>query len=86
MICYQAPIGIKVVEKKRMYFFSATPGPANGPQKNIGTLLCPIGSDKLEGSLRSNHSGLTTRAEANNGNAWDYIVRECNGLPTKKRV
>ena len=35
--------------------------------------------------MRSNHSGLTTRAEAKNGTAWDFIVRECNGLPTKLR-
>ena len=60
LIRYQAPIRIKVI-------VFATPGPESGPQKNIGTLLCPKGCYKIKGSKRANHSGLMTRADHKKG-------------------
>ncbi len=47
--------------------FLTTPGPLSGPQKNIGTLSCPMGFDKIKGSKRANHSGLMTRADLEKG-------------------
>ena len=40
-----------------------TPGPKIGPQKNIGTLLCPMGCYKTQGLKNTSHRGLTTRAD-----------------------
>ena len=59
------------------------PGPKNGPQKIIGTLSCPMGCDKIQGSLRANHSGLMTRADHEKGHPPGFNIRECNGVPTK---
>ena len=53
MICQQAPIRIKANEKSK---FTA-PGPKDGPQKNIGTLSCPRGYNKIAGSLRPTIAG-----------------------------
>ena len=33
---------------KQPSFFFAAPGPESGPQKNIGTLSCPMGCDKIK--------------------------------------
>jgi hypothetical protein len=44
-------------------FFFVTPGPIIGPQKNIGTLSCPMGCYKTQGSKSASHRGLTTRAD-----------------------
>ncbi len=44
-------------------FFLMAPGPIIGPQKNIGTLLCPRGCYKIQGSKSASHRGLTTRAD-----------------------
>ena len=40
-----------------------TPGPKVGPQKIIGTLLCPMGCYKTQGLKKASHRGLTTRAD-----------------------
>jgi hypothetical protein len=45
-----------------LLIFLTTPGPLSGPQKNIGTLSCPMGYDKIKGSKRANHCRLMTRA------------------------
>ena len=52
-ICYQAPIGIKADEKKQIH----RPWSISGPQKNIGTLSCPKGCNKISGSLRPTIAG-----------------------------
>jgi len=52
---------------KQPFFFFAAPGPKSGPQKNIGTLSCPMGCDKIKGSKRANHCGLMTRADLEKG-------------------
>ncbi|MGD8981952.1 MAG: hypothetical protein PVF42_10210, partial [Desulfobacterales bacterium] len=52
--------------------FLKAPGPESGPQKNIGTLSCPMGCDKIKGSKGVNHFGLMTRA--------DHIKRHPPGL------
>ena len=65
------------------FLFLATPGPLYGPQKNIGTLSCPMGCDKIKGSKRANHSGLMTRADHKKGYPPGFCLRECNGVPTK---
>jgi hypothetical protein len=52
---------------KQTFFFFATPGPESGPQKNIGTLSCPMGFDKIKGSKRSNHRGFMTEADHEKG-------------------
>ena len=44
-------------------FFFPTPGPIIGPQKNIGTLLCPMVCYKTQGLKNASHRGLTTRAD-----------------------
>ena len=43
--------------------FLMTPGPKIGPQKNIGSLLCPMGCYKTQGLKTASHRGLTTRAD-----------------------
>ena len=48
--------------KEKANFF-VTPGPVIGPQKNIGTLLCPMGCYKTQGLKNASHRGLTTRAD-----------------------
>jgi hypothetical protein len=48
--------------KEKANFF-ATPGPVVGPQKNIGTLSCPRGCYKIQGSKSASHRGLITRAD-----------------------
>ena len=63
--------------------FLTTPGPLSGPQKNIGTLSCPMGCDKIKGSKRANHCGLMTRADHKKGHPAGFCLRECNGVPTK---
>ena len=63
--------------------FLTTPGPLSGPQKNIGTLSCPMGCDKIKGSKRANHCGLMTRADHKKGHPPGFCLRECNGVPTK---
>ena len=50
-----------------LLIFLSTPGPESGPQKNIGTLSCPMGCDKIKGSKRANHFGLMTRADHKKG-------------------
>jgi hypothetical protein len=52
---------------KQPSFFFTTPGPLSGPQKNIGTLSCPMGCDKIKGSKRANHCGFMTRADHKKG-------------------
>ncbi len=52
---------------KQPSFFFTTPGPLSGPQKNIGTLSCPMGYDKIKGSKWANHRGLMTRADHKKG-------------------
>ena len=64
-------------------FFFMTPGPKIGPQKNIGTLLCPMGSYKTQGLKNASHRGLTTRADHEKRHPLDFCLRECNGVPTK---
>jgi len=51
------------LEAPQPSFFLMTPGPIIGPQKNIGTLLCPRGCFKTQGSKSASHRGLTTRAD-----------------------
>jgi len=68
---------------KQPSFFFTTPGPESGPQKNIGTLSCPMGCDKIKGSNRANHRGLMTRADHKKDIRLDFRLRECNGVPTK---
>ena len=63
--------------------FLKTPGPESGPQKNIGTLSCPMGCDKIKGSKKANHRGLMTRADHKKDIRLDFPLRECNGVPTK---
>jgi len=70
---------------KQPFFFFTTPGPLSGPQKNIGTLSCPMGCDKIKGSKRANHCGLMTRADHKKGHPPGFCLRECNGVPTKKK-
>ena len=64
-------------------FFFMTPGPKIGPQKNIGTLLCPMGSYKTQGLKNASHRGLTTRADHEKRHPPGFFLRECNGVPTK---
>jgi hypothetical protein len=52
---------------KQPFSFFAAPGPKSGPQKNIGTLSCPMGCDKIKGSKWANHRGLMTRADHKKG-------------------
>jgi hypothetical protein len=70
-------------EAEQPSFFFAAPGPKSGPQKNIGTLSCPMGFDKIKGSKRANHGGLMTRADLEKGHPPGFCLRECNGVPTK---
>ena len=63
--------------------FLTTPGPENGPQKNIGTLSCPMGCDKIQGSKRANNREFMTRADLEKGHRLDFYFRGCNGVPTK---
>ena len=70
-------------EAEQPSFFFAAPGPESGPQKNIGTLSCPMGCDKIKGSKRANHCGLMTRADHKKGHPPGFCLRECNGVPTK---
>ena len=65
------------------HIFLTTPGPESGPQKNIGTLSCPMGCDKIKGSKWANHCGLMTRADLEKDIRLDFPLRECNGVPTK---
>ena len=64
-------------------FFFMTPGPRIGPQKNIGTLLCPMGCYKKQGLKNASHRGLTTRADREKRHPPGFLLRECNGVPTK---
>jgi len=66
-----------------VFIFLTTPGPLSGPQKNIGTLSCPMGCGKIKGSKRANHRGLMTRADHKKGHPPGFCLRECNGVPTK---
>ena len=54
---------LKYLAARQPSFFLVTPGPFIGPQKNIGTLLCPRGCYKTQGSKSASHRGLTTRAD-----------------------
>ena len=65
-ICYQAPIGIKADEKKQIH----RPWSISGPQKNIGTLSCPKGCNKISGSLRPTIAG-----------AWQRQIKKKNFKP-----
>jgi len=60
-----------------------TPGPVIGPQKNIGTLLCPMGCYKTQGlktpAIEGSQQGQITKK----GIRLDFLLRECNGVPTK---
>ena len=56
-------------------FFFMTPGPKIGPQKNIGTLLCPMGSYKTQGLKNASHKGLTTRADHEKRHPPGFFVR-----------
>jgi predicted regulator of Ras-like GTPase activity (Roadblock/LC7/MglB family) len=60
---------------KQPSFFSVTPGPVSGPQKNIGTLPCPMDCYKIQGSKRSNHSGLMTRADHEKGHPPGFLFK-----------
>ena len=53
----------KISKRRNHPFCFMTPGPIIGPQKNIGTLLCPRGCFKTQGSKSASHRGLTTRAD-----------------------
>jgi len=55
--------------------FLTTPGPESGPQKNIGTLSCPMGCDKIKGSKRANHCGLMTRADHKKGHPPGFLFK-----------
>ena len=58
-----------------LLIFLTTPGPVSGPQKNIGTLSCPMGCDKIKGSKRANHSGLMTRADHEKGDPPGFLFK-----------
>jgi hypothetical protein len=79
---YQAERAHYLIAKQPFFFFT-TPGPESGPQKNIGTLSCPMGCDKIKGSKRASHRGLITRADHKKGHPPGLCLRECNGVPTK---
>ena len=49
------------------HIFLTTPGPEIGPQKNIGTLSCPMGCDKIQGSKRASNREFMTRADLEKG-------------------
>jgi len=51
-----------------------TPGPKIGPQKNIGTLLCPMGCYKTQGLKNASHRGLTTRADQEKRHPPGFLV------------
>jgi hypothetical protein len=51
------------------------PGPVIGPQKNIGTLLCPMGCYKTQGSKSASHRGLTARADHEKRHPPGFSIR-----------
>ena len=60
--------------------FLPTPGPTIGPQKIIGTLLCPRGCLKTWGSNSASHGRLITRADHEKGYPPGFLfggVRRC---------
>ena len=66
--------GFHYLVAKQPFFFFAAPGPESGPQKNIGSLSCPMGCDKIKGSKRANHRGLMTRADhKKRTSAWIFV-------------
>jgi hypothetical protein len=44
-----------------------------------------MGFDKIKGSKRASHRGLMTRADLEKDIRLDFRLRECNGVPTKKK-
>ena len=59
--------------KENVNFF-LTPGPWDGPQKNIGSLLWPMDCHKIKGSNRASHRGLMTRADQTKStSAWILV-------------
>ena len=58
------------------HIFLTTPGPQSGPQKNIGTLSCPMGCDKIQGSKRASNRELMTRADLEKGRPPRFLFWE----------
>jgi hypothetical protein len=55
------------------HIFLTTPGPEIGPQKNIGTLSCPMGCDKIQGSKRASNREFMTRADLKKGHPPRFL-------------
>ena len=55
------------------HIFLTTPGPKSGPQKNIGTLSCPMGCDKIQGSKRASNREFMTRADLEKGHPPRFL-------------
>jgi hypothetical protein len=64
-----------VAQRSNHPFFFITPGPTIGPQKNIGTLSCPMGCYKTQGSKSASHRGLTTRADRKKRHPPGFLLK-----------